>query len=85
MRVAPFIILAFIGSACAVSRDVVMLDPAAPIYTPVSPDSVYIFVNSSRILLDYEAIATISASTSASGLIAPDLAEMLSNTSPVVW
>ena len=77
MRVAPFIMLAFMGSACAVTRDVVMLDPAAPMYTPVSPDSVYIFANSSRILLDYEAIATISASTTASGLVAPDLTEML--------
>ncbi len=77
MRVAPFIILAFMGSACGVTTDVVVLNPAAPAYTPVLADSVYIFTNSNSILLDYEAIATISASTSASGLIAPDEADML--------
>ena len=61
MRVAPFIMLAIMVSACAVTTDVVVLNPAAPAYTPVSPDSVYIFTNSTSILLDYEAIATISA------------------------
>jgi hypothetical protein len=30
MRVAPFIILAFMGSACGVRTDVVVLNPAAP-------------------------------------------------------
>ena len=77
MRVVPFIILAVMGSACGVTTEVVVLNPAAPAYTPVSPDSVHIFANSNSVLIDYEAIATISAGSSASGVIAPDEADML--------
>lgn len=77
MRLTPFIILAVMGSACGVTTDVVLLNPAAPAYTPVSPDSVHIFANSNNVLIDYEAIATISADASASGVIAPDEAAML--------
>jgi hypothetical protein len=77
MRISPLIMLAILASACGVTTDVVVLNPAAPVYAPVSPDSVHIFADPGSVLVDYEPIATITAGSSATGTMAPDDADML--------
>jgi hypothetical protein len=73
-----FIVLALVASACGVTTDVVMLDPIAPTYIPVLPDSVRVFASPNNVLIDYEPIATIAAGGRSSGTFAPDEADVTS-------
>jgi hypothetical protein len=65
-----------LASACGVTTDVVMLDPAGPTNRPVLPDSVRVFAGPNNVLIDYVPIATIAAGGRSSGTFAPDEADV---------
>ena len=58
-------------AACGLKTNVVMLGPTAPQSGPVPPDSVQLFDGPERVLIGYEAFATISARARATGSAAP--------------
>ena len=77
MKVVSVMLLVLVASACGVTTDVLMLDPAAPIGVAVPTDSVRVFAGPANVLVDYEPIATITAGSRSSGTGAPDESDVI--------